>query len=115
MRTFISTLLVTSIVLVPSLALAQTTGPSVTPPATATHPNVAPPTKVPTKPLPPAQLPNGKMIAPSETGTSAAGSVEPLAPTSLGGATLAAILIGGVAILIVGAGWYARRRKGMGL
>lgn len=73
MHTFISTLLTAlTFLLIPSFAFAQTT----TPPPDATpgsYPTATPPTKAPTKILPPAPLPRGTLVAPTEpTATSSA-------------------------------------------
>ena len=113
MRIFISTFLIAGAVLAPSLALAQTTNSAAPPPATAgSHPNVLPPTKAPSKPLPPAPLPNGQLTV-SGTSSSASGSAtaSPGPSSQNGGSATPIILIGAAVVLIIGIGWFMQRRK----
>ncbi|MBI4088709.1 LPXTG cell wall anchor domain-containing protein [Candidatus Kaiserbacteria bacterium] len=114
MRTFIPTLLITLIFLIPSVLQAQDTSSVLPPSGAGSPPNVVPPTAPPTEPLPPTPLPNEAVAAPSAPGAeepSAVSSESTVALPSTGNGLLVISLIG-TAVLIVGIGWYLWRRKG---
>ena len=102
MRTFISILLIISVVLLPSLVLAEAPPPV----TTESHPDAIPPTKAPTKPLPPASLPGETPIAPETQPAATSGlalpPVESISPL--------AVFMGGTIVTIVLFGWYIWRR-----
>ncbi len=116
MRIFIPTLLVICTALIPSLVWAQT--PNLPPPPPVEdHPDVTPPTKAPTKPLPATPLPDEvkALIAASASSSEALEpgtvSTEPTTSSSGGLLPSIAMFVGGVFIAVILSKWLQRRRR----
>ncbi|MBU6388830.1 hypothetical protein KGQ72_03085 [Patescibacteria group bacterium] len=109
LRTSLFAALLSTLLVAPSLAYAQTP-----PPATpGSHPNAVPPTTAPTKPLAPTPLPNGSVTPPgaaSPTATSTAGPTN-LPPASSGNGTMLFALIGLGVLVLAGIGWFLISRR----
>lgn len=110
LRTPLLAALLSALLIVPSLAYAQTPPPPATP---GSHPNAVPPTKAPAKALAPAPLPNGSMTLPGAT-SSVATSTAPLSPSlppSSGNGVMLYTLIGLGVLVLIGIGWFLVSRR----
>ncbi|MFA6414696.1 MAG: hypothetical protein WC217_00395 [Candidatus Paceibacterota bacterium] len=107
LRTFsFIALLAVVVVLAPALTFAQ-----VPPPAVAgSHPNVTPPTKAPTEPLPVTPLPNGSMTAPTVPTAAAGESARPGTEWFSGNAVLY-VLIGLGILFLAGIRYFLNSRR----